>query len=132
MVVFVPFRDNNTKILEHLRDIWTKDRRAEWSIWMVYSKVEMPHHFISGVDDTSNHSSHKRATSALKLNDVSYIVTVSVFILSPECKLGFIHPIFTLMQPSQVAATRAELHRRSIAQMRVCFLSCFISYLVDL
>ncbi|KAJ4895543.1 putative serine esterase family protein [Raphanus sativus] len=83
-------RDNNTKILEHLRDIWTKDRRAEWSIWMVYSKVEMPHHFISGVDDTSNHSSHKRATSALKLND-----------------------------PSQVAATRAELHRRSIAQMRI-------------
>ncbi|KAJ0250635.1 putative serine esterase family protein [Hirschfeldia incana] len=83
-------RDNNTKILEYLRDIWTKDRRAEWSIWMVYSKVEMPHHFISGVDDTSNHSSHKRVTSALKLND-----------------------------PAQVAATRAELHRRSIAQMRI-------------
>ncbi|KAF3571316.1 hypothetical protein F2Q69_00063630 [Brassica cretica] len=83
-------RDNNTKILEYLRDTWTKDRRAEWSIWMVYSKVEMPHHFISGVDDTSNHSSHKRVTSALKLND-----------------------------PAQVAATRAELHRRSIAQMRI-------------
>ncbi|KAF8110045.1 hypothetical protein N665_0088s0057 [Sinapis alba] len=83
-------RENNTKILEYLRDIWTKDRRAEWSIWMVYSKVEMPHHFISGMDDTSNHSSHKRATSVLKLND-----------------------------PAQVAATRAELHRRSIAQMRI-------------
>ncbi|KAF3492892.1 hypothetical protein DY000_02057980 [Brassica cretica] len=83
-------RDNNTKILEYLRDTWTKDRRAEWSIWMVYSKVEMPHHFISGVDDVSNHSSHKRVTSALKLND-----------------------------PAQVAATRAELHRRSIAQMRI-------------
>ncbi|CDY57934.1 BnaA06g38020D [Brassica napus] len=84
-------RENNTKILEYLRDTWTKDRRAEWSIWMVYSKVEMPHHFISGMDDTSNHSSHKRATtSVLKLND-----------------------------PAQVAATRAELHRRSIAQMRI-------------
>ncbi|KAJ0237629.1 putative serine esterase family protein [Hirschfeldia incana] len=83
-------RENNTKILEYLRDIWTKDRRAEWSIWMVYSKVEMPHHFISGMDDTSNHSSHRRATSVLKLND-----------------------------PVQVAATRADLHRRSIAQMRI-------------
>ncbi|KAL1214200.1 hypothetical protein V5N11_034733 [Cardamine amara subsp. amara] len=83
-------RDNNTKILEYLRDTWTKDRRAEWSIWMVYSKVEMPHHFISGMDDTSNHSSHKRVSSVLKLND-----------------------------PAQVAATRAELHRRSIAQMRI-------------
>ncbi|KAF2557534.1 hypothetical protein F2Q68_00013146 [Brassica cretica] len=66
-------RENNTKILEYLRDTWTKDRRAEWSIWMVYSKVEMPHHFISGMDDTSNHSSHKRATtSVLKLNDGNY------------------------------------------------------------
>ncbi|CAN8311886.1 unnamed protein product [Cochlearia groenlandica] len=83
-------RENNKKILEYLRDIWTKDRRAEWSIWMVYSKVEMPHHFISGMDDTSNHSSHKKTTSVLKLND-----------------------------PAQVAATRAELHRRSIAQMRI-------------
>ncbi|CAF1924586.1 protein FAM135B isoform X1 [Brassica napus] len=84
-------RENNTKILEYLRDTWRRDRRAEWSIWMVYSKVEMPHHFISGMYDTSNHSSHKRATtSVLKLND-----------------------------PAQVAATRAELHRRSIAQMRI-------------
>jgi len=83
-------RDNYTKILEYLRDIWTKDRRAEWSIWMVYSKVEMPHHFISGMEDISNHSSHKRVSTGLKLND-----------------------------PAQVASTRAELHRRSIAQMRI-------------
>ncbi|CAH2038426.1 unnamed protein product [Thlaspi arvense] len=68
--IFLTFhRDNNSKTLDYLRDIWTKDRRAEWSIWMVYSKVEMPHHFISGMDDTSNHSSHKRATSAL--NDIN-------------------------------------------------------------
>ncbi|WZZ13593.1 hypothetical protein YC2023_106682 [Brassica napus] len=84
-------RDNNTKILEYLRDIWRKDRRAEWSIWMVYSKVEMPHHFInSGMSDIINHSAHKRASSVLKLTD-----------------------------PAQLAANRAELHRRSIAQMRI-------------
>uniref|UniRef100_A0A1J3IMM7 DUF676 domain-containing protein n=1 Tax=Noccaea caerulescens TaxID=107243 RepID=A0A1J3IMM7_NOCCA len=83
-------RDNNTKVLDYLRDIWRKDRRAEWSIWMVYSKVEMPHHFISGMEDTSTHSSHKKVTTSSKLND-----------------------------PAQVAATRAELHRRSIAQMRI-------------
>ncbi|CAH8306129.1 unnamed protein product [Eruca vesicaria subsp. sativa] len=84
-------RDNNAKILEYLRDIWRKDRRAEWSIWMVYSKVEMPHHFInSGMSDIINHSAHKRASSVLKLTD-----------------------------PAQLAANRAELHRRSIAQMRI-------------
>ncbi|KAG8654854.1 hypothetical protein MANES_05G186300v8, partial [Manihot esculenta] len=52
-------RVNNTKILEFLSDAWAKDRRNEWSIWMVYSK------------------------------------------------------------PVQTAATRAELHRRNIAQMRI-------------
>ncbi|XP_019092980.1 PREDICTED: protein FAM135B-like isoform X2 [Camelina sativa] len=84
-------RDNHTKILEYLRDNWTKDRRAEWSIWMVYSKVEMPHHFInSGMTDILNQSAHKRHSSVLKLNE-----------------------------PAQIAATRAELHRRSIAQMRI-------------
>ncbi|CAE5962559.1 unnamed protein product [Arabidopsis arenosa] len=82
-------RDNHTKILEYLRDIWTKDRRAEWSIWMVYSKVEMPHHFInSGMTDILNQSAHKRASGVLN-------------------------------EPAQIAATRAELHRRSIAQMRI-------------
>ncbi|XP_010544041.1 PREDICTED: protein FAM135B isoform X2 [Tarenaya hassleriana] len=84
-------RDSNTKVLEYLCDIWTKDRRAEWSIWMVYSKVEMPHHFInSGMDDSSHNGVHKRVSSLLKSND-----------------------------PAQIAATRAELHRRSIAQMRI-------------
>jgi hypothetical protein len=57
----------------------------------------MPHHFISGMEDISNHSSHKRVSTGLKLND-----------------------------PAQVASTRAELHRRSIAQMRVCYFSFVI------
>ncbi|XP_062027272.1 uncharacterized protein LOC133743376 [Rosa rugosa] len=85
-------RFNKTKILEYLRDTWAKDRRAEWSIWMVYSKVEMPHHFLnSGFDDSSNSGGHRRAPSLWKLND----------------------------DPAQIAATRAELHRRSIAQMKI-------------
>ncbi|KAG4931039.1 hypothetical protein AAZX31_17G181500 [Glycine max] len=83
--IFLKFhRDNKTKILEFLHDAWAKDRKAEWSIWMVYSKVEMPHHYInSGV--------HRRVSSLWKLPD----------------------------EPPQTAATRAELHRRSIAQMRI-------------
>ncbi|KAF4361654.1 hypothetical protein G4B88_028201 [Cannabis sativa] len=85
-------RSNKTRILEYLRDGWAKDRRAEWSIWMVYSKVEMPHHFLnSGTDDSSPHSVHKRVSSIWKLTD----------------------------DPAQTAAMRAERHRRSIAQMKV-------------
>ncbi|XWS25444.1 hypothetical protein CRYUN_Cryun27aG0068900 [Craigia yunnanensis] len=85
-------RDNKTQILEFLRDAWAKDRRAEWSIWMVYSKVEMPHHYINGgFDESSHHIVHKRGSSLWKLTD----------------------------DPAQIAAMRAELHRRSIAQMRI-------------
>ncbi|KAH0989019.1 hypothetical protein GBA52_000502 [Prunus armeniaca] len=84
-------RFNKTKVLEYLRDTWAKDRKAEWSIWMVYSKVEMPHHFISGGGDESSHSAgHRRVSTMWKLTD----------------------------DPAQTAATRAELHRRSIAQMK--------------
>ncbi|KAG7944995.1 hypothetical protein I3843_15G130900 [Carya illinoinensis] len=85
-------RGNERKILEFLRDIWAKDRRAEWSIWMVYSKVEMPHHYINGgLDESSHHGVHKRVSTMLKLTD----------------------------DPAQTAAMRAELHRRSISQMNI-------------
>ncbi|XP_059453326.1 uncharacterized protein LOC132183879 [Corylus avellana] len=85
-------RANERKILEYLRDAWAKDRRPEWSIWMVYSKVEMPHHYInSGGDETPHHGVHKRVSSLWKLTD----------------------------DPAQAAAMRAELHRRSISQMNI-------------
>ncbi|KAJ4849570.1 hypothetical protein Tsubulata_019817 [Turnera subulata] len=85
-------RANKRRILEFLSNSWSKDRRAEWSIWMVYSKVEMPHHYMmSGNDDTATRGTHRRVASLLKIAD----------------------------DPAQHAATRAELHRRSIAQMRI-------------
>ncbi|KAM0972091.1 hypothetical protein ACFX13_020202 [Malus domestica] len=86
-------RFNKTKILEYLHDTWAKDRKAEWSIWMVYSKVEMPHHFLnsSGGEESSHNGGHKRVLTTWKLTD----------------------------DPAQTAATRAELHRRSIAQMKI-------------
>ncbi|XP_039023560.1 protein FAM135B-like isoform X1 [Hibiscus syriacus] len=85
-------RDNRTQILQFLFDAWAKDRRAEWSIWMVYTNVEMPHHSINGgFDEPSHHLVHKRGPSLLKLTD----------------------------DPAELATMRAELHRRSIGQMRI-------------
>ncbi|KDP30675.1 hypothetical protein JCGZ_15550 [Jatropha curcas] len=91
--IFLQFqRENKTKILEFLRGEWAKDRRAEWSIWMICSKVEMPHHYISSRNDSSvTHAVPKRVMSLWKLPD----------------------------DPAQTAAMRAELHRRSIAQMKI-------------
>ncbi|KHN37209.1 Protein FAM135A-like protein [Glycine soja] len=85
-------RDNKTKILGFLCDSWAKDRKAEWSIWMLYSKVEMPHHYINSKSEESSHRGvHRRVSSLWKLPD----------------------------DPLQTATTRAELHRRSIEQMRI-------------
>ncbi|XP_010241697.1 PREDICTED: protein FAM135B-like isoform X2 [Nelumbo nucifera] len=84
-------RDNKTKILEHLRDSWVNDRKAEWSIWMVYSKVEMPHHYVKSNGDETSQSVRGKVSLARKLSDDS----------------------------AETAIARAELHRRSIAQMRI-------------
>ncbi|KAG1369804.1 putative protein FAM135B [Cocos nucifera] len=46
-------RINKIRIIEYLYDAWASDRKAEWSIWMVHSKIEIPHHYLgSGVDDS--------------------------------------------------------------------------------
>ncbi|KAL2515841.1 putative serine esterase family protein [Forsythia ovata] len=85
-------RANKTKILEFLCNQWAIDRKAEWSIWMVHTKVEMPHQYVSSeVDESSYHALHGRAPVLRKLTG----------------------------DPVQTAAMRAELHRRSIAQMRI-------------
>lgn len=108
--------------MEYLRDAWASDRRAEWSIWMVYSKVELPHHFISSrVDESSYPGTRGKALSLRKfgisddvINIISYFCSIHYWLLS------LLIWIFSLSgQPAQSAAMRAELHRRSIAQMRV-------------
>ncbi|WJX23617.1 hypothetical protein P8452_12816 [Trifolium repens] len=63
-------RESKTEILEFLRNTWAKDRNSEWSIWMMYSKVEMPHHYInSGSDESSRRGMYKRVSSLWKLPD---------------------------------------------------------------
>ncbi|KAL1328193.1 hypothetical protein AAHE18_13G356600 [Arachis hypogaea] len=83
-------RENKTKIMEFLRNSWANERRTEWSIWMVYSKVAMPHQpKINGVERTLLH--HGARGNTRRLTD----------------------------DPIQIATMRAELHRRGIAQMRI-------------
>ncbi|GFP79957.1 protein fam135b [Phtheirospermum japonicum] len=84
-------RANIKKILDFLRNQWAVERKAEWSIWMVYTKVEMPHQYISSVvDDSSIRGSRGRG-----------------------------HLRKSSIDPVQTAIMRVELHRRSIAQMRM-------------
>ncbi|CAL9041129.1 unnamed protein product [Musa banksii] len=82
-------RVNRISILEHLHGVWAMNREAEWSIWLVYSKIEVPHRYMrSGADDPSHHG---KVVGLRKSSD----------------------------EPAQSATTRAELHRKSIAQMKI-------------
>lgn len=70
LIYLFNIRAYKAKILEFLREQWAIDRRAEWSIWMVYMKVEMPHQYISSaVDDSSVHSLHGRSPILRRLTE---------------------------------------------------------------
>ncbi|XP_073003189.1 uncharacterized protein [Typha latifolia] len=85
-------RTNRIKILEYLYDVWATDRKTEWSIWTVHSKIDIPHRYLrSGTDDSSNRNSLGRAIVSRKFTE----------------------------DPAQNASSRAELHRKSIAQMKI-------------
>lgn len=73
------FRANKIKILEFLHEAWANDRRVEWSIWMVFSKVEMPHHYISSRDDVgSSHGRHGKVAVLRRLTDD--VISIYTFI----------------------------------------------------
>ncbi|XP_068661508.1 uncharacterized protein [Aristolochia californica] len=88
-------RANGKRILEYLRNVWANDRRAEWSIWMVHSMIEVPARCLrSGADE---------ATHRNVLGRVS----------NPRRSSRY------LDDAAQTSSSRAELHRKSIAQMKI-------------
>ncbi|MED6157418.1 hypothetical protein PIB30_022989 [Stylosanthes scabra] len=86
-------RENKIKILEFLFNLWANGRKTECSIWMVHSKVEMPHQYMNNdVEGTSLfYGFLRRSLSTRRLSE----------------------------DPVQTSIMRAELHRQGIAQMRI-------------
>ncbi|XP_020593383.1 protein FAM135B-like isoform X2 [Phalaenopsis equestris] len=84
-------RAHRIKLIEHLRNSWAADRKAEWSIWMVHSKIEIPHRYLRSNSNNSSQRSTLGKAVQRKYGD----------------------------DPAQSATARAELHRKSIAQMKI-------------
>ncbi|OEL21806.1 Protein FAM135A [Dichanthelium oligosanthes] len=83
-------RMHRVKILDYLHDIWDFDRKAEWSIWIIHSKIEIPHRYLrSMTNDSPRHL--LRISSSRKVHH----------------------------DPIQNSTSQAELHRKSIAQMKI-------------
>ncbi|MBA0792611.1 hypothetical protein Gohar_017095, partial [Gossypium harknessii] len=77
--------------VSYLWNTFLNFHRSDYT-FLLTGLVEMPHHYINGgFDEPSHHIVHKRGPSLLKLTD----------------------------EPAELATMRAELHRRSIAQMRI-------------
>jgi len=63
-----------------LHETWIRERKTEWSIWMLYSKVEMPHQYTNSKGDETSQRTAKRAVSLWKLpDDVSACVFLPSF-----------------------------------------------------
>ncbi|KAL6870917.1 hypothetical protein ACP4OV_014765 [Aristida adscensionis] len=84
-------RINKIKILDYLHAMWDVDRKAEWSIWIIHSKIEIPHRYLRSVTDNSSPRHLLRISSSRKFHN----------------------------DPVQNSISRAELHRKSIAQMKI-------------
>ncbi|XP_025828190.1 protein FAM135B-like [Panicum hallii] len=85
-------RTHRVKILDYLHAIWDLDRKAEWSIWIIHSKIEIPHRYLRSMTDYSPRHGHLlRISSSRKVHH----------------------------DPIQNSMSQAELHRKSIAQMKI-------------
>ncbi|XP_022684934.1 protein FAM135B [Setaria italica] len=80
-------RTHRVKILDYLHAIWDFDRKAEWSIWIIHSKIDIPHRYLRTMNDGSPRHGHLRRISSSR-------------------------------KPIQNSMSQAELHRKSIAQMK--------------
>lgn len=90
-------RENKTKILEFLCKSWAIDRRTDWSIWMVYSKVAMPHQYMSNrVEGTSlHHGVHGSSLNTRRLTDDVIIFICHYKICKIHCFLLLLSYIFS-------------------------------------
>ncbi|XP_057830772.2 uncharacterized protein LOC131041631 isoform X2 [Cryptomeria japonica] len=85
-------REHRIEILEYLRHVWVEDRSTEWSMWLVH-RMELKQNDASNGDssDDSRYLQFSKESFARASNE----------------------------DPALVAAASAELHRRSIEQMKI-------------
>ncbi|AQK58891.1 uncharacterized protein [Zea mays] len=83
-------RTHKDKVMGYLHDMWDINRKAEWSIWIIHSKIEIPHRYLRSMNDDSPRHLIRISSSRKVHHD-----------------------------PIQNSMSQAELHRKSIAQMKI-------------
>jgi hypothetical protein len=68
-ILWVQCRTHRVKILDYLHAIWDFDRKSEWSIWIIHSKIDIPHRYLrSMTDDSPRHGHLRRISSSRKVH----------------------------------------------------------------
>lgn len=89
---FTFHREHRIEILEYLRHVWMEDRSTEWSMWLVH-RMELK---------------QNKAANGDSGDDSRYLQFAKEFFTRTSSE-----------DPALVAAAAAELHRRSIEQMKI-------------
>lgn len=82
-----------TEIMEYLRGVWAEDRSTEWAMWLVHSKLEIP---------------QQNSTNGDVEDNAQYLFVAGKAFLKKSNE-----------DPAVTAASRADLHRKSIEQMKI-------------
>jgi len=86
-------RRYRTEIMEYLRGVWAEDRSTEWSMWLVHSKLDIP---------------QQNSTNGDVEDNAQYLLVAGKAVLKKSNE-----------DPAVTAASHADLHRRSIEQMKI-------------
>lgn len=68
-------RINRVKILEHLLGVWAMDRKIDWSIWVVHSKMDVLSHYLRNGSNESSHHNITGKVAVRKANDEVFVLT---------------------------------------------------------
>lgn len=94
-------RINRVKILEHLLGVWAMDRKVDWSIWVVHSKMEVPNHYLRNGSNESSHHNTTGKVAVRKVNDEVFLLTSTnvhmTFNKLTELRVNILNDVFLIL-----------------------------------
>lgn len=94
-------RINRVKILEHLLGVWSMDRKVDWSVWVVHSKMEVPNHYLRNGSNESSHHNITGKVAVRKANDEVFVLTVGA-VYDPTLTSSNVHMTFNKLTECKV------------------------------
>ncbi|KAJ1274455.1 hypothetical protein BS78_05G062900 [Paspalum vaginatum] len=112
-------REHRVKILDYLHAIWDADRKAEWSIWIIHSKIEIPHRYLRSMADDSRLlriSSSRKVHQDPIQNSMSQAELYRKSIAQMKINTRSVQDMHIYADPSCIPVVRIEQHVMVVPQ----------------